>query len=402
MSSIRISKIMLALSLIVVLGSACSGKGSGGPTPTPLPTVESYEKTIYTVEQGKIVSDKKLLGEIVPLKQEELFFKAGGYVSRVTTKAGEQVKKGDILAEQQIDDFLNQLEQAKIDLEVTQANLAKGQLNRKYAIEKAKIDVETWKKRVQLAKMDLMGTGNLERAKLDLGIAQDNLAMAEINLQEAQEDTSTFEQQAVDRSLLDVKRLESLIAERRIVAPYDGIVLRNSVRPGQQVDAFTSLMVVGDPTQQIIRARYDRDVVQNLTPESDIRMNLSSDSKENYQVKYLPNFLPVSSASSDSSTGTSSDSSTSDWIYFELPAELTPDQIPLGGRTVSILATLGEKDNVLLLPPAAIRNFRGLNFVIVLDGQKRRRVEINEIGLKTTEKWEISADLQPGDQVLGP
>jgi hypothetical protein len=38
---------------------------------------------------------------------------------------------------------------------------------------------------------------------------------------------------------------------------------------------------------------------------------------------------------------------------------------------------------LLLLPPAAIREYKGLYFVIVQDGERRRRVEINEIGLKS-------------------
>jgi hypothetical protein len=63
---------------------------------------------------------------------------------------------------------------------------------------------------------------------------------------------------------------------------------------------------------------------------------------------------------------------------------------------------LGEKDEALLLPPSAIREYRGLFFVIVQDGDRRRRVEINKIGLKTSERWEVIADLAEGDQVLGP
>jgi hypothetical protein len=63
---------------------------------------------------------------------------------------------------------------------------------------------------------------------------------------------------------------------------------------------------------------------------------------------------------------------------------------------------LGKKDNVFLLPPAAIRNYRGINFVIVLEGDKRRRVDLYEIGLKTTERWEVIGELNEGDKVLGP
>ncbi len=56
----------------------------------------------------------------------------------------------------------------------------------------------------------------------------------------------------------------------------------------------------------------------------------------------------------------------------------------------------------MLLPPSAIREYKGLMFVIVQDGDKRRRVEINKVGLKSSDKWEIEGDLQVGDQVQGP
>ena len=57
--------------------------------------------------------------------------------------------------------------------------------------------------------------------------------------------------------------------------------------------------------------------------------------------------------------------------------------------SVTMIVVLGRKDEALLLAPAAIREYRGQNFVIVLDGDRRRRVEINEIGLKTIDRWEV-------------
>lgn len=125
-------------------------------------------------------------------------------------------------------------------------------------------------------------------------------------------------------------------------------------------------------------------------------MSLSSDSDQRWQVTFLPNFLPISQTASESSLVP-----TADFFYFDLPEENTSPEFTVG-RSVFLTVILGRKDNALLLPPAAIREYKGLYFVIVQEGDRRRRVEINEIGLKAPDRWEVIADLQPGDKVVGP
>ncbi len=116
-------KMWLAVSLLGIL-SACMPSHRIAPTPTPLPPPVSYEKPIYTVERGSIVSQFTITGQVLPSRQERLFFRASGYVSRVTVQEGDRVKAGELLAELQVDDLLKSLEQARIDLEVAQSKLA--------------------------------------------------------------------------------------------------------------------------------------------------------------------------------------------------------------------------------------------------------------------------------------
>jgi multidrug efflux pump subunit AcrA (membrane-fusion protein) len=359
--------------------------------------VVNYQQSIFTVERGPIVAEKTLMAEIVPSKQDDLYFRASGYVNRVTVKQGNVVKKGDVLAEMQIDDLLNQLQQARIDLEVAQANLAKDKAQKQFDLEKAQADVVIAQKRVDLAKISVQQSLGLdrERAQLNLDIEQQNLAVAQENVQMLSEDTTSFDEQAVKRSELAVERLEGLVAERQIVAPYDCVVLKSGLRPGQQVDAFFQAFSVGDPSVLIVRAAYDFDLSSILNVNSEVSLSLSSDAKESYPVKYMPNFLPLS-ANKDATN-----SSNTDYMYFSIPTGIPQDQLPVG-RSVVLDVILGRKNNALLLPPAAIREYKGLKFVIVLDGDKKRRVEISDVGLKTTDKVEVIADLKEGDQVLGP
>lgn len=390
----------LFLPVFVALLTACGSSARRSPTPTPLPPLVNYEKAIFNVERGSIVSKKDLMGEIVPSRQDELFFRASGYISRVVVKAGDRVKKGDILAEMQIDDLINQLEQARIDLEVSQANFAKDKAQREYDLNKAKADVVIWQKRVDLAKIDLQQVFGVEKekAQLNLDITQENLTLAQEALKVLTADTNPSQEQAVKRSQLAVERLEKLVAERQIVAPYDCMILRSMVRAGQQMDTFYTVFVVGEPTNLVVRAPYDSNLYSNLHESSEVSLGLAKDAETSYTTNYLPNFLI--STTTDQSTK-ASPSSGVDYLYFSLPKDIPQDQVQVG-RQVYMSVILGKKDDVLLLPPAAIREYKGLSFVIVQEGNRRRRVEINEIGLRSEDRWEIVGDLREGDQVLGP
>lgn len=384
--------VFLAFSM-AVLSAGCGSTGGASPTPTPLPALVNYEKAVFSVERGSIVSSKDVLADIVPSKQDDLFFRAGGYVNRISVKEGDLVKKGDLLAEQQIDDLLNQLQQVQIELESSQAALAKQKSQQELAVRRAETDLLIWQKRLQLA---YLAAGTSQVDQLNLDITEANVRLAEIGLEQARQDVDPYLAQTVQRNQLNVERIQALVLERQIVAPYDCVVLKTRVRPGQQVEAFTALITVGDPADLVIRTAMDTELSSKLSKQSEVYLYLTSERTDGHLVQYLQNFMLVSSTESSDAI-----SFTADNLFFSLPKDLPRDEVPLGS-SVFLTVILGKKDNVLLLPPAALRQYRGLNFVIVMEGEKRRRVEINEVGLKTVDRWEVSGDLKEGDKVLGP
>ena len=397
-----LSALWLVTSLFAILLTSCGVASKGKATPTPLPPMVSYEKSVFTVESGPIVSEKKVYGEIVPSRQDDLYFKASGYIERVTVKQGDTAKQGDLLAEMQVKDLLDQLEQANIDLEVAQAALEKGNAEREYNLQRSQIEVTILEKNVELAKLDLEKAytkEDRERAQLRLDITEQNLALAKISLTQAQEQGSTYEQQAVDRNQITVKRLEALIEERRIYAPYDCIILRTSLRPGIQIEAFDTVFKVGDPSELVARTSLDYELNKTMNKNTEIRMYLPEDDIEGSgtPVNFLPSFMPLATEENPSQ----STNIGQDYFYFSLAQDLNPSLIRVGMQ-VTLIVVIGRKDEALLLSPAAIREYRGQYFVVVLEGDRRRRVEINEIGLKTTDRWEVIGDLKAGDQVQGP
>jgi multidrug efflux pump subunit AcrA (membrane-fusion protein) len=394
--SMKFVSVLFVLAFVV----SCAPGGSGGPTPTPLPPVVSYEKAVFIVERGSIVEEKRLVGEIVPARQEELFFRTSGFVTRVSAKQGDLIAKGTLLAEMQVDDLLNQLQQARIDLEVAEANLAKDKAQRSYEIEKTKADVVIQQKLVELATINFERSFGEQRqlAQIQLDIAIQNFRLAEASLKLVSEDANLYTEQAVKRSQLSVERLEGLLAERQIVAPFDCVVLRSSMRPGQQVEAFSIAFVVGDPAELVIRSPLEYETSSLLTKTTEVNLFIDANSTEPHPVEFLPNFLPIRS---EENQAVVQRSSSNDYIFFNLPQDIPQVDLPVG-QSVYLTVILGRKDNVLLLPPSAVREYKGLMFVIVQDGEKRRRVEINKVGLRAADKWEIDADLQEGEKVQGP
>jgi HlyD family secretion protein len=391
------------IGFIVILGgllSACGASAGSQATPTPLPPLVSYQAGLFTVEQGSIVSEKDLLGEIVPARQDQLYFQSSGFITRLTVKRGDLVKAGEVLAELQIDDLLAQLQQAQIDLDVAKADLERNHIQHDFDVKRAEAEVTIWEKRLELAALDVersFGTAK-DAALLNYDITTQNLMMAQESLALVVQSSNPYAEQVVRRNELTVQRLEALLSERQIVAPYDCVVLRVNIRPGQSVEAYANAIDVGDPTELVVRAQFDFGLRDKLFKTTETNLFFTTEEgAQGYPVTFLPNFLPITQTESP----TASFLPTADFFYFEI-TESTPSEELTVGRSVFLTVILGRKEDALLLPPAAIREYKGLYFVIVQDGEIRRRVEINEIGLQATDRWEIVADLQPGSQVVGP
>jgi len=388
MSLRRILWFFLAI-LCITLMAACSPSSNEATTPTPLPPAVSYEKTLYPIERGPIAEQYELNGVVTPRVQDGLFFRASGYISRVPFKGGDPVEKGDVLAELQIEDLLNQLQQAEIDLETAQINLVNQQKAREYAIERAK-------HQVNLAQLSIEQARASGANKFQLAMAEENLALSQLALQEASDQVMTYEEQAVKRNQLVVDRLKSQIAERQIVAPYDGVLFYHKLVPGMAIEAFEGVMTIGDPSELVIRTERVYELTKKINEETEVWLFLNSDDEEGYPLQFLPNFVPTSATEEAAEPSQTS----ADFFYFAMPEPPDLSLIPVG-KPVKVLAITGRKDAALILPKAAIREFGGLKFIIVREGEKQRRIEV-QTGLESSAGIEVIGDLQEGDLVVGP
>jgi RND family efflux transporter MFP subunit len=87
---------------------------------------EPEETTLETatVQQGDILITADGSGELIPTAEMELAFRTSGVVDEIFVKVGDQVQKGDLLAQLKTDDLARTLSEAESDLELAQLDLA--------------------------------------------------------------------------------------------------------------------------------------------------------------------------------------------------------------------------------------------------------------------------------------
>jgi len=392
------------LACLVITLAGCASGTSGGATPTPIPQLVSTTQTTFTVTRGPIEEQEDIQGEVITAEQDKLFFRASGNIDQVFVKSGDYFKKGDVLAQLDISDLQAQLQQAQLDLKVSQDNLSIDKLQKAYNLQNAQSAVIIAQKSVDLATLAVNTASGSQKqtAQINLEIAQERLKIAQAALALVEAQASSDLQQVVNRDELTVQGLQKKITDRQLIAPYDGIVLQIRPTPGISVNAFDdTVALVGNPNQLVIQVPWDNVLSTTLTPNTPASLYLNKDTSTMYPVKYIPEFFPISSSTGGLTTGSTGTISLN-YLYFSTPVDLTSDQLQVGTR-VGLRLILGSKQDALMLPPPAIRGNDVFKYVIVLEDTYHRRVEVVAIGIQTGQEWEVIApDLKEGDVVLGP
>lgn len=421
-------------------------------TPTPLPTPIVPEKPVYVVEQGTVVNALEFTGRVSPVQEQALFFKSDGFVDQIFVQRGDMVAAGDVLAQLEITDLQNQLAQANVALEtaelrLTQAEqerqdaLAEAAINRKKialqlqqgqvnsnsaTLVSAQIELENAQQRLAAAEYELQKSRDrdwepedlrrqyeqgVEFAQEALAVAQaryndalagsssgvvarqileQELALADLRLEQLERGIDPLMELNVEQARLDVQQIENQIADAQLIAPFAGEVLSLNVRPGDRAEAFATAVILAQPQNLEITAELGSDQLSQLTVDQPATITLSNRPEEPFggTVRQLPYAFSGGTSGSDNE-----DSRVR--IQFDNP----PANLALG-ELATVVVILEEKENVLWLPPAAIRTFQGRTFVVIEETNGQRRADVR-LGIQSPTRVEILEGVEVGDVVIG-
>lgn len=214
-----------ALSFLVSLSCAEGAPDAGAAPPNPPSKTESNHN-------GQHTAAVSIPATIQAFFVTDLYAKEAGYISQVNADIGDHVKKEQLLAlidnpelQAQFDKAQAAVQQAQSALEVAKRQLAGLQAD-------LTLQQVTLSRQQELFAGKATTAQTLDEAKAKQSVSEANVetAKAKIKLAEADLQFATAE----------VERLRSLLQYDRIVAPFDCIVTRRLVNPGDLVQAATA------------------------------------------------------------------------------------------------------------------------------------------------------------------
>lgn len=242
-------------------------------------------------------------------------------------------------------------------------------------------------------------------AAADLAVAQAQLADAQAEWDRVQENPvpRDYDQElaltenelelakiAYEETLVSVADVESAIADAQMVAPFDGVVTNLRVSDGRSVEAFKVYSVVSDMNSLELSASLTSEDMQYLEKGMEVNAHLSSRPGETYSgtIRYLPYGVPIEELEEEQTTRITLDVGSED-LGLET------------GDLMRVTVVLEHKDDVLWLPPQAIRTFEGRKFVVLQADGYQQRVDVTT-GITGDDRVEIESGVEEGQVVVSP
>lgn len=232
-------------------------------------------------------------------------------------------------------------------------------------------------------------TGTLEH---QLGLAEIDLEMAELRLAAVRTGGTPvdirLQELAVAKNRLAVENLKERLEIASIRAPHDGIVQSVRVQVGQLMQEYNTVMIVADPASRELQVEIRRN--EDINKIARGQSALVEVSRDQWEPATVTQITERETGSSISLTYV---------VHLQLEEGLDTSGLRLGDL-VSVRLIVQEKENALIVPRAALREFMGRRYVRLLDGEARREVDV-EVGIATPTEVEILKGLSEGDIVIG-
>ena len=244
----------------------------------------------------------------------------------------------------------------------------------------------------------------LSNRTLDLAVeqAENELALAGIALDKFLSPAAAGEEPDVNAQALRVDQAQTLVESRQadlhsltVRAPFDGVVTKVPVKPGDRLAAGATVLTVQDPT---------RVQVQVAVPEMYVS-RIKQGQQADVVFETRPDLPYVGKIVSIDAEGQPKDKTAT----FDVTVEVDKAQDVLPGMVAEVTITIETKENVLAVP-ARLVQMSGLDRVVSVlredkkDFWKRKIVQtvVVDTGITDGVLIEITCGLEDGDELIVP
>ena len=292
------------------------------------------------VRRGDLTVTVSATGNLQPTNQVDVGSELSGTVTEVNVDNNDRVTKGQVLARLDTSRLRDAVNQSKASLASAQASVMQAQATARQS-------------RANLARLEevyrLSGGKVPSATELDTARADNARAIAGVHTAEAQ----------VAQARAQLSSDETQFSKASIVSPVNGVVLSRQIEPGQTVAASLNAPVLFQIAEDLSAMRLEVKV-----DEADVGQ-VKKGQRATFQVDAFPGRtfpamiervdLGANATNTSSSSSASTSSASSVVAYVARLAVANPDELLRPGMTATADIVTTEKNDVLLVPNAALR-----------------------------------------------
>ena len=332
------------------------------------------------VVRTSIAQTVSATGEISAAQLVDVGAQASGQIKKLHVTLGQQVKKGDLIAEIDSTSQLNNLNTNKAKLDTYQAQLVSAEIALRSADKKYKREQALWQE-------DATSREALEDA-------QDAFAAAKASVAELKS--------SIRQTQIAINTAEADLGYTRITAPMDGTVVAIPVEEGQTVNAnqtTPTIVQVADLSTMLNKMQIAEGDVNKV--KAGMKLTFTTLSQpDNVREATLESIDPGLTTMSQGSYTTSTDTTDSAIYYYARSLVPNEDNVLHIGMTTENTITINQAEKVLAVPKLAVKQRGGKQYVRVLGENNQPQEKEITTGLSDNMNTEVKSGLGEGESVI--
>ena len=345
------------------------------------------QETTYLTEsvtRGNVEKTVVASGSVESVNEVDVGAQASGKITKLYVKLGQEIKKGEMIADIDSTTQINTLNTKKAALVSYQAQLKA----KKTAYDVA---LSSYNRLSKLYTQKATSLDSVNTAKSTLDNAKAEMEAIEANIKQAE---------------IEVNTAETNVGYTKITAPMDGTVISVPVSEGQTVNAnqtTPTIVTIADLSKMKIKPEISEGDITKVKAGQEVSFTILSDSQTVYH-SVIDSVDPANTTTSDSSSTSSlssSSSSTTSAIYYYANVLIdNPDRTLRIGMTTENNIKIANAKDVLLVSNMAIQKRDGKSFVNVLNNKNQPEQREVETGVQNDFHTEIKSGLNEGEKVI--
>ena len=347
------------------------------------------QETTYLTEsvtRGDVEKTVVASGSVESVNEVDVGAQVSGKITKLYVKLGQEIKKGEMIADIDSTTQINTLNTKKAVLVSYQAQLKA----KKTAYDVA---LSSYNRLSKLYTQKATSLDSVNTAKSTLDNAKAEMEAIEANIKQAE---------------IEVNTAETNVGYTKITAPMDGTVVSVPVSEGQTVNAnqtTPTIVTIADLSKMKIKPEISEGDITKVKAGQEVSFTILSDSQTVYH-SVIDSVDPANTTTSDSSstsssTSSNSSSSTTSAIYYYANVLIdNPDRTLRIEMTTENNIKIANAKDVLLVSNMAIQKRDSKSFVNVLNDKNQPEQREVETGVQNDFQTEIKSGLNEGEKVI--